>query len=163
MKDLAVTDLTLDAAIRFLWEEADILDRQDYQAWLPLWAEGGMYVIPIKPDTDDFANNLNLIYDDAKMRKARVDRLQAGFSISAAPPAQSVRTVSRFVVTDQGENSLTVRSALHVIEDKFGRQRAFAANVTHELMLVDGEIRIASKVVRLLNSDGVLTSVSYLF
>lgn len=163
MKDLATTGLTLDAVVEFLWAEADILDRQDYDAWLPLWTGEGHYVIPIKPDTDDFANELNIVYDDAGMRKARAARLQGGFSISAAPPAQTVRTLSRFVITKADEGGVTVRSALHVIEDKFGRQRMFAANVTHELTLVDGEIRIVNKVVRLLNSDGTLTSISYLF
>lgn len=164
MKDMtAQPDLTLDTAIRFLWTEADILDRQDYDAWLALWAEGGHYVIPVDPRTEDFANTLNLVYDDAAMRRARAARLMGGFSISAAPPARTVRTLSRHVVMAEAPGELTLRSALHVIEDKFGRQRMFAADVTHVLVVTPEGVRIRDKVVRLLNSDGVLTAISYLF
>ena len=157
------TEITLDEAVKFLWKEADILDRQDYDAWLPLWTEDGMYVIPVEKDTQDFANHLNLAYDNAEMRKARAARLQGGFSISAAPPAQSVRTLSRFVLTEEAPGAVTIRSAMHVIEDKFGRQRMFAANVEHKLVATEDGLRIAQKVVWLLNSDGMLTSISYLF
>ena len=30
---------TLDEAIAFIWAEADMLDRLDYKAWLPLWTD----------------------------------------------------------------------------------------------------------------------------
>ncbi|QPM90337.1 aromatic-ring-hydroxylating dioxygenase subunit beta [Pseudooceanicola algae] len=163
MKDLPDTEITLDQAVKFLWEEADILDRQDYDAWIGLWDEAGLYVIPVDPDTEDFADHLNLVYDDHQMRRARAQRLQGGFSISAAPPAKTVRTLSRFVVTASEPGSLTLRSAMHVVEDKFGRQRLFAANVEHRLIATPEGLRIGQKVVRLLNSDGVLTSISYLF
>ncbi len=163
MKDMTPeTEITLDDAIKFLWSEADILDRNDFDAWLPLW-HGGHYIIPIGDEVTDFANNLNIVYDDAQMRKARAARLSGGFSISAAPPARTVRTLSRFVFTEEAPGAVTIRSALHVIEDKFGRQRMFAANVEHKLIATENGIRITQKVVRLLNSDGMLTSISYLF
>ncbi len=163
MKDMTTdSKITLDAAVQFLWMEADILDRNDFDAWLPLW-HGGHYIIPIGDDVTDFANNLNIAYDDADMRKARAARLSGGFSISAAPPARTVRTVSRFVITEEAPGAITIRSALHVVEDKFGRQRMFAANVEHKLIATENGIRITQKVVRLLNSDGMLTSISYLF
>jgi 3-phenylpropionate/cinnamic acid dioxygenase small subunit len=91
--------ITLDEATRFIWAEADMLDRLDYKSWLPLWVEDGRYTIPVEHDADDFENQLNVAHDDAGMRAARVKRLLSGFSMSAAPPARTVRTVSRFVVT----------------------------------------------------------------
>ena len=165
MKDM-ITDaaITLEEAVNFIWDEAEILDRQDYDAWLPLWAEdAGFYVIPINPDSDDFANELNLAYDNEGMRKARAQRLQGGFSISAAPPAKTVRTVSRFKIVGAEGDRVTITAAQHVVEDKFGRQRMFAANLKYTLVKTEDGIRIHEKIVRLLNSDGVLTSISYLF
>ncbi|MEC7760628.1 MAG: aromatic-ring-hydroxylating dioxygenase subunit beta [Pseudomonadota bacterium] len=162
MKDAVMTSVTTAEVAEFLWYEADLLDTKGYDEWLGLWAEGGHYVIPVDKTGDDFANMLNIAYDDAEMRKMRVDRLQAGFSISAAPPAESVRTLSRFRITQADETGLTVTAAQHVIEDKFGRQRMFAMNVTWVLDTTDG-FKIRDKVIRLLNSDGMLTSISYLF
>ncbi len=164
MKDVTASAISLDEAVHFIWDEAEILDRADYNAWQALWAEeAGFYVIPIDQDSDDFANTLNIVYDNAEMRKARAERLMAGFSISAAPAAKTVRTVSRFKITEAEGDMTTVTAAQHVIEDKFGRQRMFAMNLSYKLVKTDDGIRIHEKVVRLLNSDGVLTSISYLF
>lgn len=163
MKDLVATDVNLQDVVAFLWKEADLLDMREYDEWLGLWAEGGHYVIPVEKEGDDFANYLNIAYDDAKMRKMRVERFQAGFSISSAPPADSVRTLSRFVITGTEGDIVSVRAAQHVVEDKFGRQRMFAANVTWNLKVTPEGFLIRDKVIRLLNSDGMLTSISYLF
>ncbi|MFN7051094.1 MAG: aromatic-ring-hydroxylating dioxygenase subunit beta, partial [Gemmobacter sp.] len=59
----------------FLWAEADLLDRKDYDVWLDLWQGTGFYTLPIG-DTEDFANALNLCHDDAKMRRDRIVRFQ---------------------------------------------------------------------------------------
>jgi 3-phenylpropionate/cinnamic acid dioxygenase small subunit len=164
MKDIAVTsEVSLQAVVEYLWAEADMLDRRDYDAWLALWAEGGFYTIPVDKEGDDFANMLNIAYDDAAMRKMRVERFQAGFSISSAPPADSVRTLSRFVMDAPEDGLIKVRAAQHVIEDKFGRQRMFAANVEWVLVVSEDGFQIKDKTIRLLNSDGMLTSISYLF
>ncbi|KQY72499.1 aromatic-ring-hydroxylating dioxygenase subunit beta [Ensifer sp. ENS11] len=155
--------ISLREAEEFIWREAEILDRADYNAWLKLWLDGGFYVIPLKPDETDFKNTLNIAYDDAHMRRMRVDRLQGGFAISATPAARTVRLLSRFVPIEIGADFIRVRSAMHLTEDKFGRQRSFIANVEHRLERGDGGLFIHDKVVRLINADGVLTSISYLF
>ncbi len=147
----------------FLWYEADLLDRKDYDTWLDLWTERGLYILPIDGDSDDYANQLNLCYDDAKMRKDRIGRFQQGFSISSAPPAQTVRTISRIVVDDVMGDTITVRAAEHLIEDKFGRQRVWAANAKYTLIKTETGFKLDQKIVTLLNSDGMLNSFSYLF
>ncbi|OJU84674.1 hypothetical protein JQ506_16525 [Shinella sp. PSBB067] len=152
----------LHKASAFLWSEADMLDAKDYDAWLGLWMPGGRYTMPIG-DSEDFDNALNLCHDDDKMRRDRIARFQQGFSISSAPPAETVRTLSRFVIKAVDGDEVTVHSAEHLIEDKFGRQRVWAANVRHMLVATGDGFRIRNKVVRLLNSDGMLNSFSYLF
>lgn len=152
----------LDRATHFIWAEADLLDQKDYDAWLALWTTDGHYILPIS-DGDDFENSLNLAYDNAAMRRMRTDRFKAGFSISSAPPAQTVRTVSRFVITSANEREVRVRCAQHLVESKFGRQRVFAANIQYVLVPEADGFLIRDKIVRLLNADGILTSISYLF
>lgn len=156
-------DISLREAEEFIWREADILDRADYGSWLSLWAPEGRYVIPIKYDATDFENSLNIVYDDAEMRRMRVERLGGGFAISATPAARTIRLASRFVVTHAEPGLIAVRSAMHLTEDKFDRQRVFVANVEHRLVRRDGALMIRDKVVRMINADGVLTSISYLF
>ncbi|MDJ0933109.1 aromatic-ring-hydroxylating dioxygenase subunit beta [Breoghania sp.] len=154
--------ISLQEAQEFIWLEADILDRADYDVWLKLWIEDGHYVIPVERDDDDFRNHLNILYDDASMRKMRTERLQGGFAISAVPAARTIRLSSRFAVIESLPGALKVRSAMHLTEDKFGRQRPFLADVEHHLVRRDGKLLIHDKIVRLINSEGVLTSISYL-
>lgn len=158
IEDLAL----LHKASAFIWAEADMLDAKDYDTWLGLWVPDGRYTMPIG-DTEDFDNALNLCHDDDKMRRDRIARFQQGFSISSAPPAETVRTLSRFIITAVNGDEVTMRSAEHLVEDKFGRQRIWAANVVHTLVSTEGGFRIRNKVVRLLNSSGMLNSFSYLF
>lgn len=146
----------------FLWAEAALLDAKDYDRWLDLWTDDGLYVMPIG-EGNDYADQLNLCYDNAKMRRARVDRFQAGFSISSAPPAQTVRTINRIVIEKAEGNKVTATAAEHLIEDKFGRQRSWAGNAEYVLARTDNGFQLHQKVVRLLNSNGVLNSFSYLF
>ena len=154
--------IKLEEATGFIWAEADMLDRLDYRAWLPLWVEDGRYTIPVEQDGDDYENQLNVAHDDAVMRAARVKRLLSGFSMSAAPPARTVRTISRFVVTRQDEASIALRAAMVLVEYKYERTRVLAANVDYRLVREDGAIKLDRKVVRLLNCDDFLHGIGYL-
>ncbi|QDC10623.1 aromatic-ring-hydroxylating dioxygenase subunit beta [Oceanicola sp. D3] len=156
------TKALLADVTEFLWYEADLLDQTDYQTWLDLWVPEGLYIMPIGDD-DDFANQLNLCYDNDKMRRMRVDRFERGFSISSAPPAVTVRTISRIVIDSAEGDTIKVRAAEHLVEDKFGRQRIWAANAFYTLIRTESGFKLQQKVVRLLNSDGTLNSFSYLF
>lgn len=156
------TDNLLWQVTQFIWNEAAILDANEYDAWLDLWQPEGMYIIPIE-EAEDYAGVLNLCYDDDKMRRDRIKRFQEGFSISSAPPAVTVRTLSRFVIDSVDGDTVVVSCGQHLVEDKFGRQRLWAANVRYTLTSNDSSFTIQEKVVRLLNSNGVLNSFSYLF
>lgn len=156
------TKALLADVTEFLWQEADMLDAKNYGAWLDLWTPDGIYIMPMG-DGEDYKNQLNLCYDDDKMRRMRVDRFNRGFSISSAPAAETVRTVSRIVIESAERDVITVRAAQHLIEDKFGRQRVWAANLFYTLKKTEGDFKLDRKVAKLLNSDGMLNSFSYLF
>ena len=155
--------ITLEDAMAFIWREAELLDQQDYKPWLDLWAEDGLYVIPIERGDGDLADTLNVAYDDAEMRAARVKRLKSGFSISSAPSARTVRLVSRFVTepTDEGD-ALIVRAAQQIVEYKFERTRLLGADMTYHLVRQGDELKLRYKEVRLLNSDDPLWGIGYL-
>lgn len=158
-----VTDpISLADATAFIWAEADLLDRLDYRQWLPLWDPAGLYVIPIERDAPDDADALNIAYDDAEMREARVRRLLSGFSMSSAPPARTVRTASRFVVEDSNVGSITVRCAQVLLEYKYGRTRMLGADVIYRLISTPEGLRMSRKTILLLNSDEHLFGMGYL-
>ncbi len=156
------TKALLADVTEFLWQEADILDRKEYDAWIDLWLEEGLYILPIG-DGVDYENQLNLCYDTDKMRRMRVDRFKRGFSISSAPAADTVRIVSRIVIESAEGDVIKLRAAEHLVEDKFGRQRIWAADLFYTLRKTEDGFKLERKIAKLLNSDGMLKSFSYLF
>jgi len=164
----AVTELPvgagieLQAAIGFIWAEADLLDRLDYKPWLKLWTAGGLNIVPAEPGAQGYAAVVNIAYDDAEMRQARTKRLLSGFSMSSAPPARTVRTVSRFVVTAQARDLIELRCGMILAEYKYERMRLLAADIDYRLVREEDTLRIDRKIVTLVNADDFLHGLGYL-
>jgi 3-phenylpropionate/cinnamic acid dioxygenase small subunit len=152
----------LQEAMEFIWREADLLDVQDYAAWLALWSTTGHYIVPIERDTNDYAAHLNIAYDDHTMRVARVRRLSSDASMSASPSARTVRTVSRFRVLTSTADGAEIRCAQHLLEYKYDRTRILAADVTYRLVRGESGLALETKIVKLVNSDDALFGIGYL-
>jgi 3-phenylpropionate/cinnamic acid dioxygenase small subunit len=154
--------IDLNEAAEFIWREADLLDSQHYVEWLALWTGTGHYVIPIERVEGNHAAQLNIVYDDCAMRAARVQRLTSGVSMSAAPSARTVRTVSRFCALGDIDGASVIRCAQHLVEYKYDRTRILAANLTYRLVRIGAGVAIEQKVVHLINSDDALFGIGYL-
>jgi 3-phenylpropionate/cinnamic acid dioxygenase small subunit len=153
-----MTDPRVTNAVDVVWREAELLDRKDYTAWHELFTDDGVYVIPIDRDTDDFASSLNMVYDDARMRRLRVARMTEGYAIAAVDAARTVRTVSRFVPESVSDDEVVLRSSQVLVAYKRGRHDIWAADVLHRIR---GH-RIALKVVRLVDSDEAVPAAGFL-
>lgn len=154
---------TFSRAVRFIWREAEMLDRRDYRDWLQLWDHEGFYVVPIDPATTDFAATLNYAYDDQEMREKRVERMTSGYSASAADAARTVRTVSRFTLASDEANVVEVQSAQIIVAYKRSVPTIFAADLTHRIRFDgDGEPRLVQKVIRLIDSTDALNAIGFL-
>jgi len=155
--------ITLAQATEFIWAEADLLDRLDYRPWLKLWTETGRYIIPTERDPADYAEVLNIVYDNQTMREARAKRLLSGFSMSSAPPARTVRTVSRFVVTASGEDFVELRAAQMLAEYKYGHMRFLPADLRYRIVRAPGgALLLDEKIVTLVNAEDYQFGIGYL-
>ncbi|MFL9926888.1 aromatic-ring-hydroxylating dioxygenase subunit beta [Herbaspirillum lusitanum] len=152
----------LAKAIAFIWKEAEILDKKDYASWSALWADDGYYVVPIDPDATDFEAQLNYAYDDARMRKMRIERLTSGFAMSAADASATVRTVSRFVPVHLSNELVEVNSAQILVGYKRQTHTLFVANLTHRIRFTADGPKLEQKVVRLINSEDSLNALGFL-
>jgi len=149
-------------AVQFIWREAEMLDRREYSAWLDLWDPQGQYVVPIDPNTTDFAATLNYAYDDQHMREMRVQRMTSGYSASANDAARTVRTVSRFTLSSDAADVVEVKSAQIIVAYKRGANTLFAADLTHRIGFASGEPKLQQKVIRLIDSTEALSAIGFL-
>ena len=147
----------------FLNLEADMLDHREYAQWLDLWTDSGLYIIPVDHNQKDYKNALNVAYDDADMRRMRVNRLQSGEAISTQISGYTVRTLSRFRILDEVDGLLRVRCAYALFENNKNGIRTFPADVQFKLKRDGDSFKIEEKVVHVMKSDEHLTTISYLF
>ncbi|MFC8661984.1 aromatic-ring-hydroxylating dioxygenase subunit beta [Streptomyces sp. NPDC057199] len=159
---LYLGDARIAAAIQLVWREAHLLDRKQYEEWDRLWAPDGRYVIPIDPDAEDHASSLNMVYDDDRMRRMRIERLTAGYSISAAAAARTVRTLSRFVLQHRDGETVELSSAQVLVGYRREETFVLGADVTHRIRLDGPEPLIQEKVVRLINSEDAVNAFGFL-
>ena len=96
------------------------------------------------------------------MRELRVQRMTSGFSASASDAARTVRTVSRFTLSDDSADLVEVKSSQIVIAYKRGASTIFAADLTHKIDMSSGEPRLVEKVVRLIDSTEALSAIGFL-
>lgn len=152
----------LNEVTAFIWQEGDMLDHGDYQAWLDQWTAQGLYIIPIDPKETDPENNLNYAYDDHHMRQLRVQRLISGESISTSPQPRTVRTLSRIRVLADDGSTVTVRCAQNVREFRKESLKHYSADVNYELVRAEGQFKLQRKVISLINSDDALAGIGYI-
>jgi len=153
----------LNEVTAFIWTEADMLDHAEYQEWLSLWNETGVYIIPIDPSLTDYENNLNYAYDNDHMRQLRVKRLENGEAISTSPKANTVRSISRVRVLQDQDNQIILRCAQNLREFRKQNLKHYTADLTYHLeRQADGSLKINRKIVNLVNSTDTLAGISYI-
>jgi len=156
-------DKSLGEVTAFLNLEADLLDYKEYDEWLKLWSDTGLYIVPIAHGEDNYENMLNLAYDDAEMRKLRVQRLQSGHAMSTKTAKITIRNLSRIRILDEADDIIHVRCAYCLFENKSGQIRHFPANLRFKLRRAHGTLKIEEKIVELMNSESHLSTIAYLF
>lgn len=151
-------------AIELVWREAALLDAKDYPTWEDLFTDEGIYVVPIDPETTDYASSLNMIFDDKRMRRMRVERMIQGYAPSAVAAARTARVVSTFVVKEVTDTSVTLRSTQILSAFKRQEFQTIGAELTHTIALGDDAAgdQIHEKVVRLINSEYAVNAAGFL-
>lgn len=161
---LSIADSRVVRAVEMVWREAAVLDAKEYHQWNALYAEDGIYVIPIDRAAEEFDDLLNMVYDDARMRGMRVTRMTEGYALAAVDSAITVRTVSRFVPTAVSDDEVKLTAAQVLVAFKRGRHNLWAGDLDYTIRLGAkvADDRIARKVVRLIDSADAVPAAGFL-
>jgi 3-phenylpropionate/cinnamic acid dioxygenase small subunit len=147
----------------FLYREARLMDTHAYDEWLALWAESAHYWIPCNADDTDVSRHVSLVNEDRVGLEDRIKRLKSGAHYAQDPKSRLSRVVSNVEVEpDAVSGSLVVYSTFNLIAHRKGRTDVFAGRVTHRLIPEDGEVRMASKKVVLIDNDSKIMNLTFL-
>lgn len=130
-----------------LYLEADLLDRWQLDDWLALYTEDAHYYVPpndVDGDTAEPETSLFYIMDDAVRMKERVIRLSKIGAHSEHPHSKVRHLVSNTRVRREGD-TIHARSSFAIWRNKDVTSDVFVGHYLHEIVEVDGALKIAKK------------------
>jgi 3-phenylpropionate/cinnamic acid dioxygenase small subunit len=151
-----------EEVIDFIYDEARMLDEGRYSEWLSLWLEDGHYWMPLDYKQTDPHLVTSLLYEDMFMLRLRVERLNGARTFSQKPKSRCHHVIQRPFIDEMDGDRIVTNTSMHYIETRLDEQFLLALTATHELKVVDGEIRIANKRVDILNCDAAFGNIQLL-
>jgi 3-phenylpropionate/cinnamic acid dioxygenase small subunit len=147
----------------FLYREARLLDEHDYDAWLELWHEEGVFLVPANGEPGNPERQVSLIYDNRGRLGRRVQQLQTGYRYAQLPQSRTQHFVTNVEVSDEEAGVIRARSAYMIMEARFGNVRTWAGRAEHELVPdAAGALRILRKTVVFIDNDQPVTTLGFL-
>lgn len=147
--------------IRFVVREARLIDEKRWDEWYALFAEDGVYWVPLVPDQKDGIDHASLAYEDRLLLQIRIERLKdtvRGGPFSQHPPSRCHHLLQMPEVESLA-GPYVVRTNFIYTETRGDAQQSYAGTVFHHLVRQDGQLRIRLKRVNLLNCDAALPSI----
>jgi len=126
----------------FLFEEADILDRWNYDAWLALFEPGARYEIP----TTDYRGwspheSGSFVDDDWDLIQARVKRLKSRKAHAENPHSRTHRLISNVRLFEHDADSLRTTASFIVHRARDGQFDTYVGRYDHILAVGDRGFR----------------------
>lgn len=139
---------------QFLYLQAELLDGKHWQAYLDLFADDGVYWMPVLPEQTEWEGSPSIFAEDKLMMEIRKGRVSHPNAWSQAPLWETNHLVSHVAMVSAGDATIEVRSRFHMMELRRDDVRHFGGSYTHTLVRdVGGALRIRLQRVDLFNSQ----------
>ena len=149
------------ALVRFVYDEARLVDEKRYDEWYELFADDGYYWMPLTRGQPDGDNHTSLLYEDKLLLRVRIERLRSprSFSQHQASFCQHVLQQPALESAEPGRNSWVLRTPFLYVESQLDTQLVLTGVSWLHLIRVDDRLRIRLKKVELVNCDAALPSI----
>src|ERR1700742_3220343 len=147
--------------IAFVYREARLLDEQQFEQWLAVFAPEGRYWMPLEYGQTDRRLTASLMDEDLLLLRIRVERLKGLRTYSQKPKSRCHHVLQQpqLDVFDPDAGRFVAWTSMHYVETRQDRQDLYAALATHELREVEGALRIQMKRVDLVNCDAAFGNI----
>ncbi|NCF48175.1 MAG: aromatic-ring-hydroxylating dioxygenase subunit beta [Bacteroidetes bacterium] len=151
----AIDDKILRKVEQYLYDQSDMLDTGQWQNWMDLFTDDGVYWMPSEPGHESGEGVPSIFYEDKYLMRTRRKRLEHPRAWSQSPSPRANHLVGNVRIDTErskGEE-LVVTSKFHVVEFRLEKQRYFTGTYTHHLVPEGDSYRIRHQRVDLLNYD----------
>jgi 3-phenylpropionate/cinnamic acid dioxygenase small subunit len=138
---------------QFLYRQADLLDRKQWQAWIDLFAPDGMYWMPPDATYKTWDGQPAIFAEDKNLMTVRMKRVLHPDAWSQRPLWETNHVVSNVMVKKQGNGAIDVRSRFHMMELRRDDVRHFAGVYSHRLVKVKNQFKIKLQRVDMANAQ----------
>jgi 3-phenylpropionate/cinnamic acid dioxygenase small subunit len=147
--------------IDFVVHEARLIDQHRFEEWLDLFAEDGIYWMPLEWGQTDARLTASLMHEDKLLLKIRVERLKGNRTFSQKPKSRCHHLLQRPQVDrrDESKNEYVTWTPMHYVETRYDDQQLYAAWATHTLTVIDGALKIRLKRIDLVNSEAAFGNI----
>ena len=145
----------------FVFAEARLLDAQRWDEWHALFADDGVYWVPLSPDATDPRSAVSLAFEDRLLREVRIERLKNRRAPSQQPASRCHHLLQPPFVesTDPVANRFVTRTEFIYHESRAGQTTVLPGTAWHHLGLIDGRLRIHLKRIDLLHAGDALPAI----
>lgn len=146
----------LRAVEQFLYRQAALLDERDWEGFIALFAEDGLYWMPATPDQTTGDGVPSIFYEDRDLMQVRMKRVMHPHAWSQAPDWATNHVVSNVMIesADARTGDVVVRSRFHMMEFRRDASRHFAGAYRHHLVRTRDGYRIKQQRVDMVNGEG---------
>lgn len=151
----------------FLYREARLADESRYAEWEALVTEDMHYWVPAGPAEGDPADTLSYINDNRARLATRIRQLSTGSRHAQTPASVMRRLLSNIEVLSVSGDGTTYETTANFVLYELAAQstqelRVWPGRVRHTLRRIDGELRMAGKLVELVTASQPQPNLAFL-
>jgi len=138
---------------QFLFYQSELLDTKNWQAYIELFADAGVYWMPARPEQTEWLDSPSIFAEDKELMTVRMGRITHPNAWSQAPLWETSHLVGNVVIEEATESRVAVRSRFQVLELRRDTLRSFAGTYRHTLRQDGDDFRIELQRVDLMNAQ----------
>jgi len=138
---------------QFLYRQSELLDSKLWQDYIDLFADDGIYWMPVAPDQTEWEGSPSIFAEDRSMMEVRRGRVTHPTAWSQAPMWATNHVIGNVVIESESADAWVVRSRFHMMELRRDSVRHFGGTYRHTLVRVRGELKIRLQRVDLFNAQ----------
>ncbi len=139
---------------QFLYQQSELLDTKQWQPWIDLFTDDGIYWMPADPAHQHWDGVPAIFAEDKNLMSVRMKRVLHPDAWSQRPLWGTNHVVSNVVIQKQEANGdLQVRSRFHMMELRRDDVRHFAGSYVHHLKKTSDGYRIELQRVDMTNAQ----------
>jgi 3-phenylpropionate/cinnamic acid dioxygenase small subunit len=138
---------------QFLFYQAELLDTKNWQAYIALFDDEGVYWMPARREQTEWLDSPSIFAEDRQLMSVRMGRITHPNAWSQAPLWETNHVLGGVVIEDLTDTQIQVRSRFQVLELRRDQLRSLAGAYRHTLLRRGAEFKIKLQRVDLMNAQ----------